>query len=257
MSRCQVLELVDEENPGVTLAAPAERRIGEQAFNGAGHLFVEIGGVALPQAIPVLTRHSCQARDVADLLLYAVRVGETEPHPAQRFDPRGGRVRLGPPGEIDQPTQQAPDLRAPRPSPACRTVAGRGRSGSGCEGRAGRPAWTASRSQPARCRRPAPWRRGACPSPCAGGGRARSAPGSCPSRPGRSPGPPPAPLRPRPAGQARVPRRSAPGLRIGFSDRCSSPTRCSAAIPTRLATEASSGPPSQIAGCPSGSRTSA
>ncbi len=44
---------------------------------------------------------------------------------------------------------------------------------------------------------------------------------------------------------------------IGVSDPCSKPMRCSVATPTRPATEASSGPPSQIAGRPSGRTTSA
>ena len=63
----EVLELVDEKEPGEPLRPPAERRVGEQALDGADHLLVEVGFAGAAQPFAVAAGDVVEIGDVVEL----------------------------------------------------------------------------------------------------------------------------------------------------------------------------------------------
>jgi len=86
--------------PGRTLHPPPEGRVGQEPFDGPGHLLVEVDDPCRAAA-PGSSGPPVEIRHIGHLTLDRVRAGQSEPH---RLSARSrARVGLGPLGKRDRP----------------------------------------------------------------------------------------------------------------------------------------------------------
>ena len=191
VGRREVLELVDEEVPARALDRAPERAVAEQDDERGVDLVVEVDGVAPSELIAEGREHLGQPRHVVapGLHLGGVAATPAGSSTAPRRRDRSDRCSTAAVGDPGSATRRSGAPRAPRPAPARpggARSAPRARASSACGRGAGSPPCALrARAGPACCRR----RRGRRPSRSrgrgGGAGGARSARGSCPSRPAR------------------------------------------------------------------------
>ena len=110
VGRCEVLELVDEQQAGVALGPMTKAGVGQQTVDGADDLLIEVGLLALIEQVPIADRHVVEADDIGQVADDILGMLETEANPAEGFDPRGDWIGLDLSRHVHQAGEQVPDV---------------------------------------------------------------------------------------------------------------------------------------------------
>ena len=105
--RCEVLELVDQQQPARPLCGGAGLRVAQQQLDGLEDLFVVVDVAGTGQLVPVAGEGIGKPFDLAVVAaLHLRRVEQPEASDRQRFDPGGDGIGVADARELDQPADE-------------------------------------------------------------------------------------------------------------------------------------------------------